>query len=310
MTRWHRKTLVKRGLAYQINDGFHFTRPTEVKSEVLLSFELNPRYQNLFKADNPPKTSFAITDSLEVLAWNPTTKKLIPELCVEASTLPLGVLKCFRGIHFTNLHYASWATQKSLLLIMHNEANGPKPPKLALCTGRDRSFKLVSWDKPTPKTSWCASAEALANFITHGILSLTDDFAVLHLSEDQPNEDFYRVQLDSSIREVFQLWDTYLQVPNNDGPAYIGRYYINRLTAAKIPTRQDLEWEAIYATEDSDKFTTLNLLPTLVSMAVASQIVKTLAIAEDGLADWFTLSIEELKHHHENIDYFSTQWKF
>lgn len=303
MTRWHRLTLVKRGLAFKINEDFTYTKPKGFDEKPLISFELNPRHRDLFKKDNPPKMSFAITDALQVIAWEPSTQTIIKELCQEATTLPLGVMQCLKGVHRCNLQYAAWATHKSLTEILLNR---DPSQRLALCGKRPNSFKLEKWDDPPPRSSWLASAEALANFTIHGFLSMTDDYPVTVLTPDD-GEDFYRVQMDSTVQKVFQLWDTFVQVPEPNAPLHIGRFRIERSLNPRLATRKDLEWSPILTTDEN--VLTAEILPMLVTLGVSTQLSKVLAFVEDEATDFFTLPVKELKENHEDIDYFRARWK-
>jgi hypothetical protein len=284
LTLWLRGNIAKRALAYQPHNKFTHSQP-QGNHQALLTLELNPKYKNI--PGTSAKTSFAITDNLQVIAWNPDNGVICNELIKEASTFAQGVHYIIKLIFFTNMEYA--------VEVLHMS---PRPRPLT----KPNVIKLQKADKPQPITSWQASTKAFLNYTMHGILEHSSLLSISHHLKSG-SEDFNLLSLDDSIKEIFQIGSLLLQIADKD-KVYFGRFKLKN-PKLKIQTRDNLQWKPL-TTETMER--TASQI-TLAIFNMSSIIFDTIEEVECTQQDWFNLSTEELYETYDT-DYFQVVWKF
>lgn len=290
--RWLRYTIAKRTLAYKPHDKFTYSQP-QGDYKPLLTLELAPSYKNLPNAST--NTAFAITDELQLIAWNTDTGMVHPHLTHDLPTFAHGVYLALKNIYLSNLEYA---TEVLHTFFSSDESENVFPyikPKI---------IRMQEATKPNPISSWKASAKAFLNYVTHGFLEQTSQLNISHYVKEPTNEDFNLLYLDDTTEEIFQIGETILQVSDTEHQYHLGRFRLKQHDL-KVQTRDNLQWSHL-TTLSSNKPSSQNVL---VMLSLASALNKLFKLVEDTQQEWFNSPTEELKQIY-GIDYFQVVWKF
>lgn len=288
---WLRFTIAKRTLAYQPHDKFTHSQP-QGSYHPLLTLELNPKYKNVHNTS--AKTSFAITDELQIIAWDPDTGNIFTELTTEAASFAQGVYYMIKHIFLTNLEYT---TEALYTLAKASDIEEIKP------IVKPGVIKLQHAAKPQPTASWKASTKAFLNYITHGFLEHSYLLNVSHYVKNDGTEEFDLLRLDDSIHEIYQIGPMLMQISDTE-ESYFGRYKLKN-PELKVQTRENLQWRPLTQSSSNNHIRE----GSLAILGITSIITQTLKLVEDSQQEWFNSPVAEL-HEAYGIDYFQVAWKY